>query len=421
MKSKSFLKLLITFILIFTLMATTVFAVVVCTTGGSLFGYNFRGGAEQSYINVLFLGVDKGGYRTDVIILGQLNLAEGEINMLQIPRDTYVNYNRGDYKINSAYGYNKEKQVFKEVGGLLGIDVDKFVLIDTAGFRDLIDTIGGVEFDVPINMNYDDPTQDLHIHLEKGLQRLDGDKAEQFVRFRKNNDGTGYARGDIERMEAQSAFIQATVDELFNIVNVFKLNDLVKDFSKLVETNFSFNEMLTYAPYIFSMDREKMYNHQLCGEARYINGGSYFVADDYANEKLIEEHFTPSADTISKVEVEIQNSIIGSDSPKVPVTHKVSKAFANRFVSVDIIDATDGKADIASLKEKLKDYGFTIKNVTGTLDATYPETLVVSREKSARAEKIADALELGYYRHNEKKSIGSAITIVIGEDFIGKE
>ena len=126
METKNFFNLLFTFILIFTLVATTVFSVIVCTSGGSLFGFDFKGSSEQTHVNVMLLGVDKDGFRTDVIIMGQLNLAEGEINLLQIPRDTYVNYyRRGDYKINSAYGYDKENQVFKEVGKLLDIEVDK--------------------------------------------------------------------------------------------------------------------------------------------------------------------------------------------------------------------------------------------------------------------------------------------------------
>jgi len=419
---KTFLKMLFTFILIFALIATTAFTVLVCTSGGSFFGYEFSSATEQAYVNTLLLGVDKDGYRTDVIIFAQLNIADGEVNMLQIPRDTYVSSGRGDHKINSAYGYNKEKQVFKEVGELLGVKVDKYVLIDTKGFRNLIDTIGGVDFEVPINMNYDDPYQDLHIHLEKGMQHLDGAKAEQFVRFRQNNNGTGYALGDIERMQAQSAFIQATIDELFSLVNVFKINDLVKDFSSFVKTNFTLNEMLTYAPYVFSVEREKMYTHQLKGEARYIGAGSYFVADDDANEKIIEEHFTPSSETITRSELEIQNTIIGMNSEKVPsLVGKVENSFLNRFIAVDIVDATDGEADISTLKKELKKYGFNIKNVTGTKDSTYPTTTVVSKVKNKRAELVARALELDFYMYNAGKETGSAITIIVGEDFVKEE
>ena len=414
---KSFFKMLFTFILIFALMANTVFAILVCTQGGSFFGYEFSSSTEKSYVNALLLGVDKEGYRTDVIIFAQLNMADGELNMLQIPRDTYVNSGRSDHKINSAYGYNKEKQLFKEVRNLLGVSVDKYILIDSAGFRDLIDTLGGVDFEVPINMNYDDPVQDLHIHLNKGMQHLDGDKAEQFVRFRKNNNGSGYALGDIERMQAQSKFIQATIDQVFKLVNVFKLNDLVKDFSKIVKSNFSLNEMLTYAPYVFSVDRDKMVTHQLAGEPKYINNISYFVADDDENDKLIEKYFTPSSETVSQSELEIQKSIIGVASETVKIgSVKVSNSFINRFTSIDIVDASGGSADADELKTELKKYGFNVKSIVSTNDNSYADTVVVSRRKNAKAGSVAALCNLNEYVYNKDKNTGSDITVILGED-----
>lgn len=416
MGTKSFFKMLFTFILIFALIAANVFTVLLCTEGGSFLGYEFSSATKQSSVDALLLGVDKEGYRTDVIIYAQLNLADGELNMLQIPRDTYVNNGRSDHKINSAYGYNKEKQLFKEVKSVIGKNINKYILIDTAGFRDLIDTIGGVDFDVPINMNYDDPVQDLHIHLKKGMQHLDGDKAEQFVRFRKNNDGTGYAMGDIERMQAQSKFIQATIDEVMQLVNVFKLNDLVKSFKKIVKTNYSLNEMLTYAPYIFSVDRDKMVTHQLCGEAKYIGIVSYFVPDSAGNKKLIAEHFTPSSETVNQNELEIQKEIIGTASKKIDVGDvKLKKSFANRFTSIDIIDASDGEIDAKAISGKLKKYGFNVTDIV-TLDTPYHGTVVVSKRTGKYAEAVSTAVGTSRYVHNSAKSNGSDITIILGKD-----
>lgn len=417
MRIKSFFKLLFTFVLIFALIANTVFTVLICSGGGSFFGYEFSSSTEQSYINALLLGVDKEGYRTDVIIFAQLNLVDGELNMLQIPRDTYVNNGRSDHKINSAYGYNKEEQVFKEVKKVIGVDIDKYILIDTAGFRDLIDTIGGVDFEVPINMNYDDPVQDFHIHLNAGMQHLDGDKAEQFVRFRMNNDGTGYAMGDIERMQAQSKFIQATIDEVFKLVNVFKLNDLVRDFSKIVKSNFTLNEMLSYAPYVFATDREKMVTYQLQGEARYIGRVSYFVADDNANEKLIDEHFTPSSETVSRTELEIQQNVIGVASETVRIgAAKPSKSVINRFASVDILDASNGEADADALKSELEKYGFNVKKIYRLDGTVYDGTVVVSKRKNPRAASAAAIAGQEEYILNSEKVNGSDITIIVGRD-----
>ena len=384
MNIKSFFKLLASLIISFGLTAMCIFTAYVCTSGGSFFGYEFSSSDELTHINTMLMGLDKGGTRTDVMILGQLNLADGQINMLQIPRDTYVKDNgRYDRKINSAYGLNKEKTVFKEVKQITGITVDKYVVVNTEGFRDLIDTIGGVDFYVPQDMNYEDPYQDLYIHLKKGWQHLDGDKAEQLVRFR------SYPEGDIARMRVQSDFIQATIDELFSLVNVFKINDLVEDVSKFIDTNFTANEMLTYAPYIFATDREKILTHQLAGTPQYIGGGSYVVPDYAANAAIREQFFTPSLLSEEKGKTYIEESILGEgEGTKYAEDAKPKKWFFNAFTSVDIIDASNGAADTQTLVQTLKEHGFNVRSNQST-SAAYPTTHVVARKMSSGAAAVA--------------------------------
>ncbi len=413
MKAKSFLKLLITFILTFGLTSMCVLVAYVCTSGGTIFGYEFTPANQLSHINTMLMGLDKGGTRTDVMIMAQLNMVDDELNMLQIPRDTYVKDNgRGDRKINSAYGTNKEKTVFSEVKKITGIDVNKYVLVDVSGFRDLIDTMGGVNFDVPQDMNYDDPYQDLHIHLKKGMQHLDGDKAEQLVRFR------SYPDGDIGRMRVQSDFIQAVVDELFSLVNVFKLNDLVEDFSKIVDTNFTLNEMLTYAPYVFAIPREQIATHQLAGEARYIGGVSYIIPDYDANAELRESVFTPSTVSSAKSQIELEESIVGVDSiTKMADDAKAEASLLNRFVSVEIIDSSDGEADASKLRKKLTEYGYNVRGNTQSTRAVFDDTVVVSKAISARAAAVAHITGCKGYVYNPIKETSSDITIIIGKNF----
>ncbi len=412
MNAKSFFKLLISFIITFGLTAMCILAAYVCTTGGSFMGFEFNSGDELTHINTMLMGLDKGGTRTDVMILGQLNLADDEINMLQIPRDTYVKNNgRGDRKINSAYGLNKEKTVFKEVKQITGIDVDKYVIVDTSGFRDLIDTIGGVDFDVPQDMNYDDPYQDLHIHLKAGWQHLDGDKAEQLVRFR------SYPEGDIARMRVQSDFIQAAIDKLFSFANVFKISDLVEDVSNIIDTNFTMNEMLTYAPYVFGIERDKFMTYQLAGEAQYINGGSYVVPDYEANALIREKYFTPSSLSESKSHDHIADSIIGDGEVYKYVDKvKARKWFLNAFTSVDILDASDGNADTTKLVQTLKEYGFNIRANEST-SAVFDNTVVVSKSTSSGAAAVTSLSGMEEYLVNPGKASGSDITIIIGKNF----
>ena len=409
---KSFIKLLSSLIITFGLTAMCFFTAYVCTSGGSFFGYEFSPTSKLTHINVMLMGLDKGGTRTDVMILGQLNLVDGEIHMLQIPRDTYVKDNgRYDKKINSAYGLEKEKTVFKEVKQITGVTADKYVVVDTSSFRDLIDTIGGVDFEVPQDMNYDDPVQDLHIHLKAGFQHLDGDKAEQLVRFR------SYPQGDIQRMKVQSDFIQATVDELFSLKNVFKVNDLVEDVSAIVDTNFSLNELLTYAPYIFSIDREKIVTHQLAGEPQWINGGSYVVPDYEGNAELVEKFLTPSSMSETKGKKQIEETIIGTGSSTVSVKkQKVKKSVFNAFTSVDIINASGGTVDTDKVSSELKEYKFNVRQVLET-EAEFEETTVVSKKKSSVAAALSRFAGASDYILNPDKQAGSDITIIIGKDF----
>lgn len=412
MSTKSFFKLLASLIITFGLTATCILAAYVCTNGGSFMGFEFTSEEMQTHVNVMLLGLDKGGTRSDVMILGQLNFVDGEVNMLQIPRDTYMpNNGRSDKKINSAYGYQKEKTVFKEVEQLTGVRVDKYVVIDISGFRDLIDTIGGVDFDVPQDMDYEDPAQDLYIHLKKGQQHLDGNKAEQLVRFRR------YPDGDLGRMKVQSAFIQATIDELLDASNVLKINDIITDVSKMVDTNLSLNEMLSYSPHILAMERSKLQTHTLAGDAQMINGGSYVVPNDEENKKIIEEHFTPSEQDDGKSSDYLFDNIIGEGKDyKFVEKTTPRKWFFNSFTSVDVLDASDGEADSSALVDKLKDYGYNVRTYEKT-HAVFEETIVVSMSESSSAASVTKLSGINKYLVNTKKTSGSDITIILGKDF----
>lgn len=414
MTVKSFFQLLITLILVFMLAIMSFFVAYITTSGGSFLGYEFSSVEVGNCVTAALIGLDKDGTRSDVLIIAQLDVNAGTINMLQVPRDTYMPDNgRKDHKINSSYGWNKEKGVFKEVGDLLGLHVDKYVTIDTSGFRDLIDTIGGVDFYVPQDMDYDDPVQDLHIHLTEGQQHLDGDKAEQLVRFR------GYPNGDLDRMKVQSDFIQATIDKIFTVGNIVKINELVKDVSKIVKTNFTLNEMLTYAGYAYATDRDKILTYQLEGEGKYIGDVSYFVPDDDANEELVREYFTPSS--VKKVSVlDIDSRIIGNGAVFNVGDVKIKKSTFNKFTSIDILDASGGEADLAFVKSELKKYGYNIMSVTNAKDTIAERTVVVATSEGNAVKRIASIMGLSEYICNPNKHGGSDITIVLGTDYKGE-
>ena len=122
----------------------------------------------------------------------------------------------------------------------------------------MVNIVGDVEFNVPIDMDYDDETQDLHIHLKEGLQKLNGDKVEQVVRFRHNNDGSTYSYKygieDYGRMKTQRELIKTVLKQTIqfkNIKEIGKIMDLAKDY---VQTNMEFSNLKDYIPYIVNLD-----------------------------------------------------------------------------------------------------------------------------------------------------------------------
>ena len=241
--------------------------------------------------NVLIAGVDEEGYRTDTMMVVNFDTTAKKVNILQIPRDTYVEGNdRWDKKINSAY-YTSIEQLDKEIEMVTGITVDKYAVLDVNGFRELIDLIGGVDMDVPMDMDYDDPVQNLAIHIEAGLQTLDGKQAEGFVRFRQNNDGTGYVMGDIDRIHAQRSFLDAVMKKATSMSTVWKIPDMVQVIMQNLKTDLTNQEIIGYATEILKIKSEDIVFHNMPGDSEYIDEVSYFLTDEGTMEDIAVNYF----------------------------------------------------------------------------------------------------------------------------------
>ena len=206
--------------------------------------------------------VGESGGMTDTIMLCSYDPKTQEASMLSIPRDTFIGANKGYAtsfdKINSVYYNQGIEGLVGKVEELTDIEIPFYVKVDTEGLKALVDTIGGVDFDVPIDMNYDDNKQNLHIHLTAGYQHLDGDKAEQVVRFRHNNDGTSYSMeygdNDYGRMRTQREFITATAKQLLKIEKATKVIKLLDIVFENVKTNLELQDLKYYIPYIFKFN-----------------------------------------------------------------------------------------------------------------------------------------------------------------------
>lgn len=241
------------------------------------------GGRKQDMYTFLLCGTDDGNGGTDTIMVAAYDAKNQKMNVMSIPRDTMVNVSWSTKKINSTYNAGGIQRLAKEVGNLIGFPVDFYIKVDLEGFVKLIDALGGVEFDVPYNMNYEDPTQNLSIHVEKGMQHLDGKTAVGVVRWRKNNDGTGYSSGDIGRIQTQQAFLAAVGEKCLHLGNITKVKEFAEIFANYVETDLSVGNLIWLGQQAMNMKMEHVHFFTMPGNysASYL-GGSYVTP--YAGE-----------------------------------------------------------------------------------------------------------------------------------------
>lgn len=277
----------IVFLITFIICIWMIFNFIISVFTGQRF--SFFGCSADPVKNIVVAGVDEGGYRTDLLMLCKINRRTGELNILQIPRDTKVQNNRNDKKINSAF-YSGFDCLNNEIEQVTGLRADGFIILGFDGFSDVINAMGGVKIDVPIRMYYTDPVQNLTIDLEQGKQRLNGKEAQMFMRFRQNNDGTGYANGDMDRINAQRELYSAVKNKVLSPIGILCSPAILTAVYRNCESDMSAGELFAVMR-DFAATANNMTIHSLPGSGKYIGGGSYFVYDKQKTNALIAEHF----------------------------------------------------------------------------------------------------------------------------------
>lgn len=216
-------------------------------------------------MNALILVKDEVGANTDAILLVNFDTYDEEISMMWIPRDLMLkrDINKdGDYDndiINMVYahsGLDMEKtiDVFEDE---IGCNIKYGAVMTLKVFRELIDELGRVTFDVPYRMLYNDPYQDLHINFQPGVHQFDGEDAEKLLRFRKNDPGveSDYVNGsDLQRIKMQQDFMKAVIEQKSNLFFVAKLRDIINLVFDNLNTNASINELIDFIPEVLKAD-----------------------------------------------------------------------------------------------------------------------------------------------------------------------
>lgn len=248
------------------------------------------GKATEEPFCLLVLGEDRISGSTDVMMLVSFDRANDRICVMQIPRDTYADYgNSAHKKLNSARVLlGGEEALCEFLGDALGVDIDGYLSMDLDGFGAAVDAVGGVEMELDKTLYYNDPAQGLHIYLKKGRQTLDGDKAEMLVRYR-----SGYADGDLGRLDMQKSFLKALFMKLKSTVKVTNAYSIARQVLPYVKTDVELGRAVSLGLEALKLETEDIVFITLPGgEATGNGGGSYYVMDAVESEKIIEEYFT---------------------------------------------------------------------------------------------------------------------------------
>ena len=238
---------------------------------------------KEGFYTFLIAGIDAFSNNTDVLMLASLDTKNGKIEIVQIPRDTYINKTAGGYssltRVNAVYAAEYNRQVKSGVSArsartlamqdlkarlseALCINIDEYVLVDTKGFRAVIDAVGGIDYDVPQDMFYEDPAQDLYINLKKGYQHLNGAQCEQLIRYR-----SGYATGDIGRVEMRGGFMVEVFAQVKHKIGLDSMLKLIRDkeIMQKIRTSMSLVDMLAYVKMVYRLDDDAVNVRTLSG------------------------------------------------------------------------------------------------------------------------------------------------------------
>lgn len=384
-----------------------------------------------SEIKVLILGVstDLDSELTDTIMVASYNPNTQKANLLSIPRDSYTGKNTAkasaSLKINALYNIEKTpEKTLKAVNEITGLDIKYYVVVKTEALIQLVDAIGGVEFNVPIDMKYDDPTQNLHIDLKAGTQKLDGEKAEQVLRFRHSNPDkiTGqmstypseYGNDDFGRMRTQRDFISALLKQTLKPGNIFKLGEILEIAHKNVETNLELSYIKDYIPYAVEFNTDNLQTATLPGttpDMKDTNNVSIFVINKKLSTELIQSMFY--VDSTEETEDNTITNSLNTTSNSISSTTTIK----DDELKIELINGSGNTSKLEEAKTKLEEAGFTVKKTgkTSTISKT-----VITNKKNATDEQlknIKQVLNAGSISTNKQASSQVDITIVIGEDF----
>lgn len=212
---------------------------------------------REGVYNIFLAATDVEGFRTDTMMVLSYDTVEQKVGVVSVPRDTLVARESGNPHL--VYGPGGLEQRIEDVSDMFGIVIDGYVKVDINGFIELVDYLGGVDVDIPLDMNYDDPYQNLHIHYTKGTHHLDGQGAMEVARYRHDNsDSPNYNANqwytDIQRNAMQQQILVNLAKKVLAWDSLTKINGFVEIFNQYVETDLTLSNMLFFAQKAVDLD-----------------------------------------------------------------------------------------------------------------------------------------------------------------------
>lgn len=295
-------------------------------------------------VNILLAGVDVGSNdsseevkvnnikKANSIILLHYEPKNKQLKIISIPRDTMIKVNEKSQKINTANSINGPKYLVDNVQQLMNIKINYYVQLDYKAFRSVIDSLGGVDVNISKTMKYDDNVQDLHINFNKGITHLNGEDAEKYYRWVKNNDDKSLEVNDLVRIKNQRVFIEAVVNKFSRFSTIFKYPTIISSISKNLETNMTPNEILKYARTFSNLKKQNVSLTTAKGLNVSIVDEKYFLLDKPGNSADVSgSKAANKSDEINKsnLKISIQNGTDKNGLAKNYQTKLSNKGFTN--------------------------------------------------------------------------------------------
>lgn len=279
---------------------------------------------REGVFTLLIAATDEDGTRTDSIMVATFDMQNGTADVVNIPRDTLVDTERTGTgkKINAAYAEGID-ELKAEIKSVIGYEPDKYIVMDFDSIASIIDAVGGIDYRIPFKMSYHDASQGISIEFKKGRQHLNGQQAVEFLRWRHNDNDSGYEDGDVGRVKKLQKFMKKLAKQVLKPQNVLKLPGLASSLSSMVDTDLTASQLLWMGTQCMSFDMKNDVTMQtLAGDSAEIdiNMGYYlwyYVVDKDMALEQINDGLDPFTGSISADELEIETpyTIDGAYSP----------------------------------------------------------------------------------------------------------